>query len=348
VLRSPTTCDGCGSALARLLVLAGCLVLAAGCEGRGEVAQAPAAPDSAEQPTGPAEPAHPSVALVEASGIAVRGGGKVAVIGGDELFDGLYAVSLDDWAVRWRLPFPRGAPRLSDVEGLAPWADNSVFAICSQSRTREKNRVKPERNRLALVTLTPDARHVQSVRVYEDLRSHLIGVLAAYARSKFDNPMAVTEQGPADVGINVEGIAVWKGQLLVGLRSPVARGGGAVVVPIRSPEKLLEPGAQRTPPDFGPLRIVPSEPGEGIRDMCADTGGILLILGPQGNTKEPRPRIVRWDPQTNEVKKLRVPGFKRIAKPEGIAVDPQGRLLIVQDQMPPLPQVLFRLEISPD
>jgi len=284
--------------------------------------------------------------LVEASGIAVRAEGKVAIVAGDETPDRLWAVALDDFSKRWDLPFPADIAGMDDVEALAPWGKDGLFIACSQSRTKPRGRTRPARDRLALVTLGPDARTITAGRVYENLRGRLIEHLLREARDALENPAALSEESPKSGGLNVEGLAVWQGRLLVGLRSPAAKGGGAIVIPIRSPEKLFEPGGAEKAPDFGKPLILPAAPGEGIRDLCATDGDVLAVLGPSGEAQTPAPRIVRWNPTTNEIRKVHAKGWEGIAKPEGIALDPQDRLLVVQDQRPPLPQVLFRLELS--
>lgn len=316
--------------IVRLTALATGLLLVAGCQSQGGTG-------------GPSS--SPLVDLVEASGICVRAEGKVAIVGGDEAPGCLWGVSLNDLSQRWALPFPLGTPTLDDIEALAPWGRYGLFVSSSQSRTKPHARVKPERNCLALVTLSPDARQITATRVYDGLRDHLLACLAGQATRLVENTEAISEGTPATGGLNVEGLAVWQGQLLVGLRSPIAHH-GAIVVPIKNPAELFATVGSRTPPDFGPLMILPTEPGEGIRDMAVTDDGILLILGASGEVHKVKPRVVRWDPVKNELKKVHVPGFKQIEKPEGIALDPQGRLLIVQDQRPPLPQVFFRLEIK--
>ncbi|HUU10116.1 MAG TPA: DUF3616 domain-containing protein [Phycisphaerae bacterium] len=286
------------------------------------------------------------VRLVEASGIAVRGGGKVAVIGGDETADRLWAVSLDDLSVRWELVFPRGTPLMDDVEALAPHGKNALFVICSQSRTKPREKAKYPRDRLALVTLSPDTRQVVGVRVYEGLRTHLLTYLGGSAGDLFENPAAVSLNGPNRGGLNVEGLAVWNEQLLLGLRSPATRG-GAVVIPIAEPGRLVEEGGQARPPRFGRPMILPTKPGEGIRDMVTAKDGILVLLGAENDAVETPFRIVHWDPATNKLRDVEVPGFKAIRRPEGIALDAEGRLLVVQDFKLPLPaKILFRLDIK--
>ena len=297
------------------------------------------APAAADPPAG-------GVDLIEASGIAVRGKGKVAVIGGDETTDRLWAVSLDDFSVRWELVFPPDTPMLDDIEALAPYGDHNLFVSCAQSRTKTEEKDKPERNRLAFITLTEDARRITSMRVYERLRYHLVMHLMDRGRDLFANLGAIAMNGPNRGGLNVEGMAWWKGELLLGLRSPVAKG-GAVVVPIREPTRLFQPEGRQRTPTFGDPIVLPTKPGEAIRDMAADDDGILILLGDQTDAPGPGFRLVRWRPGTRELADVRVKDFGTVPRFEGIAIDPEGRLLVVQDQRLPLPEtILFRLEFE--
>lgn len=298
---------------------------------------------AAEKPAGAPAP----VDLIEVSGIAVRGGGKAAVIGGDETPGRLWGVALEDFAQRWELPYPAGTPPIDDVEALCPWGGNQLFVICSQSKTKPRQKVKPDRGRLALLTLGQDARRILAAAVHDGLRDELLAHLAASGRDLIENPVALSEGTPVNGGLNVEGLAAWKGQLLVGLRSPAGRG-GAIVVPIRGPEGLFSPLAPSARPDFGKPMILPAAAGEGIRDLAADGDSVLALLGPSGEASHPRPRIVRWNPATGETRAITVKGLDELLKPEGIALDPQRRLLVVQDLRPPITDpALLRLEMEP-
>ncbi|MBE3070803.1 MAG: DUF3616 domain-containing protein [Planctomycetes bacterium] len=319
-----------------LLVPAVALSLASAwsCSAAGEAGPAPQAPAAGA-----------GVDLIEASGIAVRGGGKVAVIGGDEAPNRLWAVSLEDRSARWELPFPPGTPMLDDVEDLAPWGKDAVFVTCSQSRTKPSEKAKPQRDRLALVTLSPDARRIADIRVFSGLRYHLLRYLAGPPSSLFADPEAIVQNGPNRGGLNVEGLAAWKGRLLIGLRCPTAKGGGAVVIPLRDPEKLFA-GSGQEAPGFDPPIVLPTRPGEGIRAMAEAGDAVLVLLGNEAADPGPGFRLARWDPETNTLKDVEAAGLKDVANPEGIALDPQGRLLVVQDQKAPLPaEILFRLEL---
>jgi hypothetical protein len=161
------------------------------------------------------------------------------------------------------------------------------------------------------------------------------------------DPAAVADDRPQAGGFNIEGIAVWKGKLLVGLRAPTAKGGGAIVIPIDHPERLFDPGGQSRPLEMGKPYVLPAKPGEGIRDLCSDGDTVLVILGPTGDGGEPRPRLARWNPETGDLKPLHAKGFDRIDRPEGLALDPDGRLIVVQDQKAPLTKpILFRLTLD--
>jgi len=336
----------CGSSASRLylVAMAAGLFLGAGCSGS---TSAPPEEAASGPPSFEVDENSAKVPLLEASGIVVRGGGKVAVICGDETSGRLFGVSLDDFSRRWEIVFPPRQP-MTDIESLAPWGENGVVVCCSLSRTKPKDKIKPERDRIALVSLSDDARRTTQEVVHENLRDPLIGHLLTSLAGRIDKPAAVSDAPPPDGGLNVEGIAMWKGRLLLGLRSPTVSGGGAIVVPIERPERLFERGGAGQP-EFGKPIIMSTKPGEGIRDMTADGDSVLVILGPPGEGREPPFRIVRWNPDTNQVVPVHVKGFKKVGKPEGIAVDPQGRVLICQDLVPPYKKpVLFRLEITKD
>lgn len=331
-----------------LLSLALGLAIPAGCGESASTSPPPEKKATAPAPTTPSDTAEAGarVPLIEASGIAVRGGGKVAVIGSDQDASRLFGVSLDDFSKRWYLPYPPGTPPLRDVEALVPWGKMSVLVCCSQRRTRNKDKEKPERNRIALVALSDDARQILHVQVYDHFRGPLVAHLLKELPDRLENPTAVAEGRPQDGGFNMEGAALWKDRLLVGLRAPVAKGGGAIVIPIDYPERLFESGGASRPPEMGKPYVLPTQPGEGIRDMAADGDTLLLILGPSGQWKTPPARLARWNPATGDLVPIHAKGFKHIDNPEGIAPDPEGRLLICQDQKAPISKpILFRLEL---
>jgi len=332
-----------------LVLLAAALSLPAGlggacAESAPPLSGAPAAPDSPADASPPPGPDAATPGLVEASGIAVRGGGKVAIIAGDETTDHLWAVSLGDLSRRWPLPLPLNIGGMDDIEALAPWGENDLFVICSQSRTKPRAKARPERQRLALLMLTPDAQQILHGRVCDSLRDALVRHVTGRLRDVLDNPSAIESDSPLRGGLNVEGLAPWKGRLLIGLRSPVART-GAIVVPLRAPDVLFADPGRRTP-DLDDPYVLPTAPREGIRDLAADGDSILVLLGSPTDEDDPPFRLVRWDPAANTIREVDPPGFRAIPKPEGIAVDPEGRLLVVQDRKPPLPpQVLYRLDL---
>ena len=333
-----------------------------GCAPQGPEPEAPAGP-AAETPAGPERPRSPDpsetastaaaeeaseeagpLPLIEASGLVVRGGGKVAVVCGDEARSRLWGVSLADPARRWTLPFPPDTPTLDDLESLAPWKEHGLFAATSQTRTKTKEKARPARNRLALVTLTPDARRVVGVRVYENLRGDLLRYLTVRCGDLLENVQALVLRGPNDGGLNVEGLAVWRDRLLLGLRSPLTPD-GPIVVPVANPETLFEGGE---PPRFDAPVVLPAGPGEAIRGMTE--GGedtILVLLGPGTDAPGPAQRIVRWWPAENRLEEVNLPALKGIERAEAMALDADGRLLLVTDYRVPTPrQVFYRLQIG--
>jgi hypothetical protein len=268
----------------------------------------------------------------------------VAVVCGDEARDRLWGVSLDDPDRRWVLPFPRETPSLDDLESLAPWGAHAVLAATSQTRTKNKEKTRPARNRLALVSLSADARRVVGVRVYENLRGDVLRHLTLRCGNLFENVPAIVMRGPNDGGLNVEGMAVHRNRLLLGLRSPLSNG-KPVVLPITNPEALVETGR---PPAFADPIVLPTEPGEAIRGLTEgpdDT--ILVLLGAGTDAPGPPQRVVRWWPEENRLEPVGIPAVEGMERAEALAVDADGRLVLVTDYRLPQPRKVFhRLEMG--
>ncbi len=284
------------------------------------------------------------IPLIEASGLVIRGGGKVAVVCGDEARGHLWGVSLDDPGERWVLRFPRNTPSLDDLESLAPWGEHNLLAATSQTRTKNKEKTRPARNRLALVSLTPDARRVVGVRVYENLRGDVLRYLTIRYGNLFEHVQAIVMRGPNDGGLNVEGMAVWRDRLLLGLRSPLS-GGKPVVLPVTNPEAVVEGGR---PPAFAAPIVLPAEPDEAIRGLTEGPDEtILVLLGAGSDAPGPPQRLVRWWPQANRLEEVKVPALEGMKRAEGLAVDAEGRLVLVTDYRLPQPrQVFHRLRMG--
>jgi len=318
-----------------MLAVAALAVLVGGC--------APQPPEAAASGEAAAE-AKSVVPLIEASGLVVRGGGKVAVVCGDEAPTHLWGVALDDPDRRWRLPFPPGTPALDDLESLAPWGDHDLLAATSQTRTKNKEKARPARNRLALVSLTPDARRITRVRVYENLRGDVLRHLTVRCARLFENVQAIIVRGPNGGGLNIEGMAVWRGRLMLGLRSPLSQG-KPVVLPMANPKALVETGA---PPAFAEPIVLPTEPDEAIRGLTEGPDETLLVLlGPGTDAPGPAQRLVRWWPEENRLEQVNVPAVEGMDRAEALAVDAQGRLVLVTDYRLPQPrQVFHRLEMK--
>jgi len=304
----------------------------------------PQPPEAAASGEAPASEQDHALPLIEASGLVIRGGGRVAVVCGDEAPDHLWGVSLDDPDERWPLAFPPDTPGLDDLESLAPWGEHNLLAATSQTRTKNKEKARPARNRLALISLTPDARHVVGVHVYENLRGDLIRFLTLECGNLFENVQAIVLRGPNNGGLNVEGMAVWRGRLLLGLRSPLSRG-KPIVVPMTNPEAVTEGGR---PPEFAAPLVLPTEPNEAIRGLTEGPDEtVLVLLGPGTDAPGPPQRIVRWWPDENRIEEVKVPAIEGIDRAEALAVDAEGRLVLVTDYRLPQPrQVFHRLQME--
>ena len=73
----------------------------------------------------------------------------------------------------------------------------------------------------------------------------------------------------------------------------------------------------------------------------------LVLLGPGTDAPGPAQRIVRWWPAENRLEEVNLPALKGIERAEAMALDADGRLLLVTDYRVPTPrQVFHRLQIE--
>lgn len=95
------------------------------------------------------------------------------------------------------------------------------------------------------------------------------------------------EEIPGKQGVNVEGIAVSGSDLYFGFRGPVAATGAIILqVPIKAVFDGASSAAQSYNVDLD---------GEGIRDLAAVDGGLLILTGPE-ERKPGRTRVFFWKP----------------------------------------------------
>jgi 3',5'-cyclic AMP phosphodiesterase CpdA len=265
--------------------------------------------------------------LLEASAVAVIAG--AAIVASDEAEDKLWGIDLNGRQSRWTIEFPADTPDLNDIEGMAPMGYRTLYAVTSQSRNK-KGEAKPSRSRLARIAISADARHVERVEVFEDLRTPLVAHLRGSG--------ALTDLSDAD-HLNVEGLAWWRGQLLIGLRQPFSTK-GAIVVPILNVDSLFAGGDGPVAPAFGEPLFVSARRGEGIRALTElANGNLLVVLGPGADDDVDAPggfRLVRWDPSANDdgaSTTIDAQDWDLSDSPrsEGIALDGRDRLVVAND-----------------
>ncbi|MFC0387235.1 DUF3616 domain-containing protein [Muricoccus vinaceus] len=141
-----------------------------------------------------------------------------------------------------------------------------------------------------------------------------------------------------DGGLDIEGIAVDRGRLLVGFRAPNI-GGNAFILPVPLASLFVFGGA------IVPEQLIelPLGRAEGIRDLASIPDGRLLVLtGPAPNEADVQARLMAFDPLVGaaslaELAKLPAP-TPNSAKYEGVVVLEQAggalSVVIVQDGPP--------------
>jgi len=143
----------------------------------------------------------------------------------------------------------------------------------------------------------------------EDLSGHekLVGLGLAES-IRIDLKVRADELGPKRAGLNVEGLAITpEGELLIGLRNPLADGGRAILVPMSNPEAVIGAGAAARYGDpilldLGGLGIrsiehVPSESGSGAYYLLAGpkSGGAIVLYRWSGAANEQAQRLGEVD-----------------------------------------------------
>ncbi|MFC5835617.1 DUF3616 domain-containing protein [Nonomuraea insulae] len=240
---------------------------------------------------------------------------------------------------------PAGPEEEADIEGLAR-ANGFLWLVGSHSLKRRKVKSKdPEKASERLATVIREENRFILACLPLDPGTELPGPGSILAGK--DNLTAALADDPhlapflalpgKDNGFDVEGIAVTRDRLYLGLRGPVLRG-WAVVLELR-------------PEDTGKGRLRLREPyrkhfldlgGLGVRDMCPDGESLLLLAGPTMDLDGPV-RVLRWRPgkrrgvvSGEELEAvLELPYGVGCDHPEGLARLADGRLMVVYDSPSP-------------
>ncbi len=180
-----------------------------------------------------------------------------------------------------------------DGEGIALAPDGAAYVVGSHGCSRSKDRYAAGSFLLSRLTPTPGGGWSvrQTYRLAEALRAApVVGSFVGRSLNQAN-------------GLNIEGIAVLGGDLLVGLRAPVLNGEAQVVrIPLAP---LFASGP--LPPVPAPIAL-PLGADTGIRDLTVTRDGRLLVLaGPaQEQEQEQAVAYTLWlaDAETGRARKL--------------------------------------------
>ena len=256
----------------------------------------------------------------EASGIAVIGNGGLILVASDEEKKRIFAVEPARPEVARPLELPGGSPKLNDMEALVGVAENKVLAITSHSRNKDGEE-KEDRSQVALITLGADLKTIESVKAKASFRGLLVEAAAAATGVPAET---IAGKTPSEGGLNVEGAALWKEKLVLGLRVPRATDGVAVLV---SPNLHAFDSSEK--PTFEPALIVPTNPGEGVRDLASLGDDLLVLLGGSQDDDSRSRRLVVW--RGGRAVAVVQPSADALEGAEGIASLPGSRLAVAYD-----------------
>lgn len=215
-----------------------------------------------------------------------------------------------------------GIDRLDDPEAICPGPGGALFVVTSHSPDR---RGRTGRARRQLLLLAPRGRSLE-VRGRLDLTA-------------IDGGRSLLEVAGLDPRgrLDVEGLAWRDGALYVGLKSPLAPAGGAVVLRLAAPERAFRRG-RIAAGDVAPWAELPlCVPGpegrvcQGIADLLFLDDGSLLIAAnaPKGGPADGGGAVWWVRPPASPALLVRFPGLK----PEGLALSPgRDRVLVVFDR----------------
>lgn len=266
--------------------------------------------------------------ILEASGVCRLGG--ALVIAGDENPDSLWVIDDESQSTeRWEV---RGA-EWNDLEDLSAVDDHQFFAMTSHSRTK-KGKLKPKREQLLLISRGATYFEAeQSWSLREEILSALEGLV---------DIETAEEASPDEGGLNVEGLAYHRGQLFLGLRSPLTDRGEALMLRIENAQALLS-GEE---PVIAEAITLPLGK-RGIRGLASSGTDLLVVAGSSGDDDESF-SLYRWAPGTKKVTAFPLPDFATLIRPEGLVAENDGSFIFVQDFEEPADQnVVVKLGGSP-
>src|SRR5258705_2596209 len=181
-----------------------------------------------------------------------------------------------------------GKPLELDGEGVA-YADGFFYVIGSHGHPRDSNhRLDPDKDAARIAAQI--AASSQIVRFRSD------GARATGPVERTAKLRALIAQQPdlrryrdqrlENNGLTIEGIAVWRGRILVGFRGPALKGGRTAVLSVAGDGVF-----GKAAPDPHLYRLPPGE-GIAVRDLAALVKRAFLLSGPLAGG--PRPFGIFW------------------------------------------------------
>ncbi len=168
-----------------------------------------------------------------------------------------------------------GDVREADIEAVARIGDR-LYWITSHGRGSDGD-VKKGRHRLFTTHVSADGRLEPAAKPYTGLLSAMVAE-PQYAELGLEGAAQKAPKEPG--GFNIEGMAASpSGELLIGLRNPLADG-HALVIPLLNPAEVVA-GTQE--PRFGDHETVDLG-GLGIRSMEGTGDGYVIVAGSVGES----------------------------------------------------------------
>lgn len=249
--------------------------------------------------------------IPEASGAEIVNG--TVIIAGDEEPNAL-------WRLNNMVPekMKVAGPRWDDMEALASLdQDGLFFAITSHSLTKKRNR-REEREQLFLMKYDGKV----TVQKRWSLRDHILSFLDHEVRGL----------SPIEGGLNIEGMTWVKGKLYLGLRSPLAKNGDAIILEMKN---------AMTNPEVARIHTLPLG-GRGVRGLETKGNQIAVLSGSIDDTDKEF-GLDTYYPDSGIVYPLNVTGFHHLKRPESL-VYTDGAFLFFQDfETPQSQDVVIRL-----
>jgi hypothetical protein len=207
----------------------------------------------------------------------------------------------------------------SDGEGVA-FANGAFYIVGSHSRSKS-GEAQASRHFVFRIpgdmTAAPAGDVGTRASAAPGARASLDSIIAAHPILRdhlLEPPGDTRDQSQPSHGVNVEGIAVVGDDMFIGFRGPLG-GDRAIVLKISAAALFGGDGASA---ESYPLRL---GPGQGVRDLAAVQGGLLVLSGPERRYGvEANPQFFLWRQGSEPILLGRLAGAARGANPESITI----------------------------